>query len=190
MKLPPPLALAFPLALACALATAVPAQAPRPDAAPAIPRAVRDSTQVSAERGRVDSIMADRRRKLDSLRAAAARAGAESPARRSPLDGSAPFYGYTLAFYGNIAGGAIIGLIAFLFRQRAAAPKVRRWWGVAGVLTGAIIGAVVFLPVFMFFTILSVGFSPLPPAMMFAMALLATAFVIAWLASFRYRRSR
>jgi len=180
---------AIPLGLACGLAIAVPAQSQRPEAPSTIPGTVTDSIEPRARRPQADSLIADRRRALDSMREAARRASAGAT-RRSPLDGNPPFYGYTLAFYGNILGGAIIGLVAFLLRQRAAAGTVRRWWGVAGVLSGAIVGAVVFLPIFMFFAMLSVAFSPLPPVMMFAMALLATVFVIAWLTTCRYRRSR
>jgi hypothetical protein len=150
----------------------------------AAPKPAQDSQVISAERARGDSILAYRRRKVDSITALDRAAAARSRSRWD--DG--PFDEYTWAFYGNIAGGAIMGIVALLLRHRDATPGARRLWGVVGAMVGTFFGAVSFMAVFMFFTILSVGFSQLPVPAMFALALLATAFGIAWLMSLRFRR--
>lgn len=162
-------------------------QGPERSPAPARSASPRDSQEPSGRRAVSDSIIAQRRRLLDSV-SAAGRKPATSRGR-SRSDGG-PFDEYTWAFYGTIAAGMIMGLAAMLLRHRDAPPPARKLWGVAGIIIGTMAGALSFVSVFMFFGILSVGFSPLPVPMMFAFALLATAFVIAWLMSLRYRRLR
>jgi hypothetical protein len=136
-----------------------------------------------------DTALAHRRRMVDSISAVDRAAAASRPRSQARRDGG-PFDEYQWAFYGTIAAGMIMGILAFVLRHRDAQPAAKRLWGVAGALIGLFIGAIAFVSVFMFFGILSVGFSPLPVPVMFACALLATAFALAWLMSLRYRRLR
>jgi hypothetical protein len=115
----------------------------------------------------------------------------EQRASRRPTDMPSPMFGNaTSVFYADLVAGALMGIVVLVIRQRHASTVVRRWWAVAGAIVGAFVGACVFVPVFMFSEILSVGFSSTPLPLLFAMTLLGILFVLAWLASFQWRRRR
>lgn len=152
-------------------------------------RTAGDSQTIAAVRARSDSALAARRQIVDSINAAARRDSSALSRAISRLN-QGPFQEHTLAFYGNVVCGAIMGLLAFLLRHRDASPGARRAWGAVGLMLGTFFGAVSFVGVFMFFGMLSIAFNPLPTPAMFAIALLATAFAIAWLMSLRLRRMR
>jgi hypothetical protein len=152
----------------------------------AAPRSVSDSI-VSARRAQSDSVLALRRRAVDSINAVERATGRSR--RSSSLD-DGPFDEFTWVFYGTLLAGMLMGIGAFVLRHRDKPPGARRMWGVAGAIMGLITGALAFATVFLFFGLLSVGFSMPSEGLMFAMTLLATAFGIASMMSIRYNRHR
>jgi hypothetical protein len=152
----------------------------------AAPRGVSDSI-VSARRAQSESVLAMRRRTVDSMNAMDRAAGRS---RRSSRLDDGPFDQFTWVFYGTLLAGMLMGIGAFLLRHRDKPAGARRMWGVAGAVMGLITGALAFVSVFLFFGLLSVGFSMPSEGLMFALTLLATAFGIASMMSFRYRRLR
>jgi hypothetical protein len=152
----------------------------------AAPRSVADSI-VSARRAQSDSVLAMRRRTVDSINATQRAAAHSRPGSR--FDGG-PFDEFTWVFYATLLAGTLMGIGAFLLRHRDKPTGARRMWGVAGAIMGLITGALAFASVFLFFGLLSVGFSMPSEGLMFAMTLLATAFGIASMMSLRYRRLR
>jgi len=150
--------------------TARPPAAPSrtPGVSPAADSA--DSAARARERAAVDSI----RRKMVArgesiLRARRSAAGLPAEPARSPLFGDAPFYGYNWVFYADLLVGALTGLIAVRLRRRDEPAGARVVWMIVGALFGALGAAAVFLPVFLLNALLSVGFSAMPPALMFGL---------------------
>jgi hypothetical protein len=152
----------------------------------AAPPSISDSI-VSARRAQSDSVLAVRRRAVDSINAAERTAGRS---RRSSRLDDGPFEEFTWVFYGTLLAGMLMGIGAFVLRHRDKPAGARRMWGVAGAIMGLITGALAFASVFLFFGILSVGFSMPSEGLMFALTLLATAFGIASMMSLRYKRLR
>lgn len=168
---------------AVALLLALPA-GQAPDTTSTDPRRARADSAMAAALARQEAELAARRRLVDSLNAT----------QRTPpsaaRDNRGPLHGYRLAFYANLVCGAIMGLAALLLRHRDAPPAARRVWALVGIMLGTVFAALAFMTVAIFFTMLSVGFNPMPTSGVFAIALLATAFAIAWLMSLRFRRMR
>ena len=151
-------------------------------------RSAIDSQTLAGRSASRDSSLAARRRLVDSIRTADSVAAARSRGFTWLNDG--PFAEFTLPFYGTVLCGIAMAMIGFLLRHRDQPRAAKVLWAVAGVVVGSMIGAVAFVAVFMFFGILSVGFSEPSPALVFGMSLFATAFGIAWVMSLRYRRLR
>jgi hypothetical protein len=148
-------------------------------------RARRDSLRhavMAAERAYVDSIRRARRAMADSL-------GRHSRPSSNPMDGPAPFFGYTWVFYADVAIGALIAWF-FAWRRRRGQGGLSRLWTFVVLLAGGAFGAVMFFPLFLLNAIFSIGFSATPPWLMFLFTALAMLFVVASAAELGGRRQR
>jgi cytochrome bd-type quinol oxidase subunit 2 len=105
------------------------------------------------------------------IRARRREAGPPAKPTRSPLFGEPPFYGYNWVFYADLLAGALTGFLAVRWRSRNDPAGARVVWMVVGVLLGAAGAAAVFLPFYLLNAMLSIGFSAMPPAMLFGLTL-------------------
>jgi uncharacterized membrane protein YeaQ/YmgE (transglycosylase-associated protein family) len=104
------------------------------------------------------------------LRARRQAAGPPAEPRRSPLSGEPPFYGYNWVFYADLLAGALTGWLAVRWRRRDEPAGARTVWAIVGVVLGAVGAAAAFLLLFVFNAMWSVGFSAMPPAMLFGLS--------------------
>jgi hypothetical protein len=103
------------------------------------------------------------------IRARRSVAGLPTEPSRSPLFGEPPFYGYNWVFWADLVAGALTGLLAVRWRSRNDPAGTRIVWMVVGVLLGAAGAAAVFLPLYLLNAMFSIGFSAMPPALMFGL---------------------
>ncbi|HTL04691.1 MAG TPA: hypothetical protein VL241_03030 [Gemmatimonadales bacterium] len=126
---------------------------------------------VQRDSARIDSLRRRMEARSESIVRARRQAAAGMKPARSPLSGQSPFYGYTWVFYADLLAGVLAGLVAVQLRHRGDSSGVRLAWSVVGVLLGAGSAVAVFLPLFLFNAMFSIGFSAMPPALLFGLSL-------------------
>jgi hypothetical protein len=167
------------LLVALGLGAAAPRQSPRPPAA--APRSAQTAAPVDSaarerarqrDRALADSIRRAMEARSDSLvRARRLEAAKYPPPEPSPLFGEPPFYGYNWVFYADLIAGGLSGMLAVRWRRRTTEASASFSGRLTGILLGALAGAVVFLPFYLMNALLSIGFSPMPPRMLFGLTL-------------------
>jgi hypothetical protein len=111
---------------------------------------------------------ASRESLVRARRLEAAKFGSPEP---SPLCGEPPFYGYNWVFYADLLAGALTGMLAVGWRRGTTAASAGLSSRLLGILLGALAGGVVFLPFYLMNAMLSIGFSAMPPALLFGLTL-------------------
>ena len=159
---------------------APPQETPRPPVAaprssPQRPSPVDSAAREHArarEQATVDSLRRVMEARSESImRARRIAAGPPAKPTRGPLFGEPPFYGYNWVFYADLLAGVLTGLLAVRWRSRNDPAGARMVWMVVGVLLGAAGAAAVFLPLYLLNAMFSIGFSAMPPVLMFGLTL-------------------
>lgn len=107
--------------------------------------------------------------------------------RSSPLEGDPPFYGYRWVFYASLMAGAAV---AWLFARLRAGSQLGTAAAILWSIAGAIVGAIGFVVLMVVNGIMSVGFSPIQPWLLFCLCVAAEVFVLASLMQTTSRRRR